>query len=108
MKADIHLWSNFKSNSKNTKFEEIEYCFNISQKLAMENSAVILNVTCLEYSSPSWVRLVAKTKVCVYADTVLCVGQMRDTPEAIERWTSQISPSFSSLSLLQEILRDLE
>ena len=26
----------------------------------------------------------AKAKVCVYADSVLCVGQMKDSPEAIE------------------------
>ena len=32
----------------------------------------------------------AKAKVCVCADSVLCVGQMRDTPEAIERWESQL------------------
>ena len=93
MKADIHLGPNSKSNLeiyKNTKFEEIEYCFNISQKLVMEHSEVILNVKCLEHSSPSWARSVVKAKVCVFADSVLCVGQMRDTPEAIERWTSQV------------------
>ena len=93
MKADIHLGPNFKSNSeiyKNTKFEEIEYCFNISQKLVMEHSEVILNVKCLEHSSPSWARSVVKPKVCDFADSVLCVGQMRDTPDAIERWTSQV------------------
>ena len=93
MKADIHLGPNFKSNSeiyKNTKFEEIEYCFNISQKLVMEHSEVILNVKCLEHSSPSWARSVVKAKVCVFADSVLCVGQMRDTPEAIERRTSEV------------------
>ena len=73
MKADIHLGPNSKSNSemyKNTKFEEIEYCFNDTQKLVMEHSEVILNVWCLEYSSPSWARSVAKVKVCVYADSV--------------------------------------
>ena len=32
----------------------------------------------------------AKAKVCVYADSVLCVGQMRGTPEAIERWESPL------------------
>ena len=65
---------------------------------------------------------------------VLCVGQKRDTPEAIERWKGHVEglrlyssyqdavgiegeaiefewknfPGFSSLSVLQEIQRDLE
>ena len=46
----------------------------------MEHSEEVLNVKCLEYSSPSWTRSIfaddqaikwAKAKVCVYADTVL-------------------------------------
>ena len=98
---------------------------------------------CLEYSTPSCARLVsangqaikwAKAKVCVYADSVACVGQMRDTPEAIERWRTRVEgprlyssyqdavgidgeaielelttfPGFSSLSFLQETQQDLE
>ena len=70
---------------KNTKFEEIESLFNITPKLVMEHSDEILNLKCLEYASPSWTRPVlandqaikwAKAKVCVYADSVLSVGQM--------------------------------
>ena len=62
-------------------------------------------------------------KVCVYADSALCVGQMRDNPEAIERWECQVEGLrlYSSyqdavgidgepieLSLLREIQNDLE
>ena len=69
---------------KNTKFEDIESVFNITQKLVMEHSEEILNVKCMEYSTPSWARSVlandqtikwAKPKVLVYADCVLCLGQ---------------------------------
>ena len=109
----------------------------------MEHSEEILIVKCLEFLSLSWAGSVlandqaikwAKAKVCVYADSVLCVGQMRDTPEATERWKGQVEelrlcsscqdavgvdgeaidfewnkfPGFSSLSFLQEIQRDLE
>ena len=28
--------------------------------------------------------------MCVYADSVLCVGQMKDSPGAIERWKGQV------------------
>ena len=92
----------------------------------------------LKHSSPPLERSVlshdkaikwARTKVCVYADSVLCVGQMKDSPEAIERWIVKLKdsscilstkkqwesmgkaievewtyfPGFSSLSILQEI-----
>ena len=65
----------------------------------MEHSEEILDVKCLEYSSPSWARSVlshdqaikwAKAKVCVYADSVLCVGQMKDSPKPMERWRGQV------------------
>ena len=75
----------------------------------------------------------AKAKVCVYADSVLCVRQMKDSKEAIERWRCQVEElemylsfkellriegqalefewkkfsGFSSLSFLQEIQKDL-
>ena len=61
MKAAIHLGPSYVSNSeiyKNTKFEDIESVFNITQKSAMEHSEEILNVKCLEYSSPSRARSV--------------------------------------------------
>ena len=75
----------------NTKFEEIDSLFNITQKLAMEHSEEIQNLKWLEYSSPSWARSAlshdqatkwAKAKVCDYADSVLCVGQMKDSPRS--------------------------
>ena len=88
MKAAIHLGPNHVSNSeihKNTKFEDVESVFNIPHNLVKEHSEEILNVTCLEYSSHSWAK-----KVCVCADFVHCVGQMKDTPEAVERWKRQV------------------
>ena len=71
----------------------------MTQKLVIEHSEEILNVKCLEYSSPSWARSVlfhdqaikwAKAKVCVYADSEQCVGQMKESPGAIERWKGQV------------------
>ena len=146
MKAAIHLGPKYLSNPetyKNTKFNEIGSLFKMTQKLVMEHSEEILNVKCLEYSSPFWARSVlshdqaikwAKAKVCVYADSVPCVRQMKDTPGAIERWTGQVGglrlyssyrdavgidgaaiefewtnfPGFSTLTFLQEIQKDLE
>ena len=88
MKAANHLGPYFLMNSevyKNTRFENIDNVFNITQKLMKEHSEEILNVRGLEYSSPSWTRSTldndqaikwAQAKACVYADSVLCVGRM--------------------------------
>ena len=79
--------------------EDSECVLNITQKLVKEHSEEILNVKCLEYSSPSWARSVLsndqavkweKPKVCVYAGSVLCVGQMEDTPAAVEIWRREV------------------
>ena len=73
--------------------------FNIIQKLVTEHSEEIPIVECLECSSPSLTRSMlandeavkwAKAKVCVYDDSVLCVGQMKDVSGATERWTGQV------------------
>ena len=134
-------WSGFLTNSeiyKNTKFEFFWSVFNITRKLIKEHSEEILNMECLEYSSPSWTTSElandqaiewAKAKVCVYADSVVCWTQMKDTPGATERWKGQVEdlkkyssyqnavgldgepiefelkmfPGCSSLSLLREI-----
>ena len=103
MIAAIHFWPNYVSNSeiyKNTKFENIENVFNITQKLIQEHSEEILNAKCLEYSSLSWARSVlandqamkcAKAKACVYADSFLCIGRMEQAPGAtVQRWKGQI------------------
>ena len=58
MKAAIHLGQDFLENSeiyKNTKFENIENVFNITQKLLKEHSEEIMNVKPLDHS-PSWTR----------------------------------------------------
>ena len=103
MIAAIHLWPNYVSNSeiyKNTKFENIENVFNITQNLIQEHSEEILNAKCLEYSSLSWAKSVlandqalkrAKAKACVHADSFLCIGRMEQAPGAtVQRWKGQI------------------
>ena len=140
MKAAIHLGPNYLTNLKiykNTNFEEIESLFNITRKLLLEHSEETLNVKPLESSSPSRTRSPLpheqainwkKTKVRVYSDSVLCVGQMNESKEATVRWEGQveefimypsykerlgidgeaiefgwhISPGFSSLEILQK------
>ena len=137
MKAAIHL-----GPSSLAKLE-IENSFNITQKLILEHSKEILNVKPLESSSPSCTRSAlsldqaikwTKAKVRVYSDSVLCVGKMKKSKEAIKIWEGQVEefkmyltyeellgiageatafewnifPGFSSLQILQEIQQDLK
>ena len=139
---DRIIWQTWRFTRTRTS-SKIESLFNITQKLMLEHSEEILNVKPLERSSPSWTRSVfshdqaimwTKTKIRVYSDSVLCVGQMNESKEAITRWDCQVEefkrypsykellgidgqatefgwnifPGFSSLQILQEIQRDLK
>ena len=68
--------------------------FNITSKLVKEHSDELLSVICLENSPPFCARPVlshdqaikwAKAKVCVHADSMLCVGQIKDSHEVLTR-----------------------
>ena len=121
MKAAIHLVRDFLMNSdiyKNTRFENIENVFNIIPKLIKEQSEEILNVRCLEYSSPSWTRSIlvnnqaikwAKAKVCVYGDSVLCVGRMENGPGTQERrWKGHVEDLMMYASFPDAVVIDGE
>ena len=60
---------------RNSEYEILEYSSLFSARSVFDNDQAI-----------KW----AKAKVCVCADSVLCVGQMRETPEAKERWKGQV------------------
>ena len=91
MLAAIHLGPDFLMNSeiyKNTRFENIENVFNITQQLL--HSEEFLNVRGLEYSSPSWTRSIlvndhaikwAKAIVCVSTDPERLGGEEHPTRE---------------------------
>ena len=82
-----------------TNFEEIQSLFNAAQKLILEHSEEILNVNTIDSASPSWTRSVlchdqviqwTKAKVRVYSNSVLCLGKMNESKEAIEIWEGQV------------------
>ena len=127
---------------KNTNFEEIQSLFSITQKLILEHSEEILNVNTLESASFSWTRSVlsrghviqwATAKVRVHSCSVLCLGKMNGSRDAITGWDGQVEefkmplsykellgvdgeaidfewnviPGFSTLQILQEIQDDV-
>ena len=77
MTAAIHLEPDFSKKSeiyKNTRVENIENVFNITQKLLREHSEEILNVRSLDYSSPSWTRsTLFNDNVIKWATVKVCV-----------------------------------
>ena len=96
MKAAIHLWPNCLANLevyKNTNFEEIQSLFNTTQKLILEHSEEILNVNTIGSASPSWTR----SAVSHDQDSVLCLGKMNDSRDAITRWEGQVEEFKMSL-----------
>ena len=100
-KNNILAWRLFMTSSMkaaiHSKFENIENVFNITPKFIKEHSEEFLNVKTLDYQSPSWTRSTlfnenvikwTKAKVCVYADSVLCVGKLEQNPGAADaKWT---------------------
>ena len=72
----------------------------MSQKLKKEHSEEILNVECLDYSSPSWTRSILATDQAVkcgqrqkYVSTLIpffLFGQVKDISGATESWKSQV------------------
>ena len=75
-------------------------CSTSLKKFIKKHSEEILNVKTLDYQSPSWTRSTlfndnlikrVKAKVCVYADSVLCVAKLEQNPGvADEKWTGQV------------------
>ena len=69
--------------------------FNITQKLILDQNHEIPNVSAIEWHFILWMRStllrdevikLAKAKVYVYSDSVLCLGKMQEHSEADERW----------------------
>ena len=114
MKAAIHLGPSYLANLevyKNTSFEEIQSSFNITQILILEHLEEILKVNTIDSASFSWTRSVlshdqviqwTRAKVRVYSDSVLCVGKLNGSRDAITKWEGQVaefkmSPSYKEL-----------
>ena len=85
--------------SKNTQINNIEGLFNVTTNLIADNTE-IRNVKRLEWGSHSWTRStlfndraiqLTKAKVYVYSDSVLCLGRIYTTGDAIEQWKGQVA-----------------
>ena len=82
--------------SKNTQINNIEGLFNVTTNLVADNT----EIRRLEWGSHSWTRStlfndraiqLTKAKVYVYSDSVLCLGGIYTTGDAIEQWKGQVA-----------------
>ena len=102
IKASVHLGPSYNENLvayRNTDFEELETLFDITQRLILEHSFEILNVSTMVWNVACWMRSTlcheqvvkwATAKVHVHSDSVLRLGKMHDHSEAHEKWKSQL------------------
>ena len=80
-------------------FDDIESMFNATKRLIM-GDLEIRNMRCLDCMSLSWtsstLRVTTdkkwmKTKVCVFSDSVFCLGKIHTSREAIAQWKGQVA-----------------
>ena len=95
----IHLGPNCTNNlevhKKTRTSRKFRICSKSNRNRVWEHSEEILNVKIVESASLSWTRSVlchdqliqwTKARVCVYSDSVLCLGKMSFHKEAITSW----------------------
>ena len=102
MKASVHLGPSYDENlvaCRNTNFDELKTLFDITQRLILEQSIEIQDVSTMIWNVTPWMRFTlchdqvikwAKLKVHVYSDSVLCLGKIYDHSEANKKWKRQI------------------
>ena len=70
--------------------------FDISEKLIVEQSDEIYGVKTINWENSSWKYLsfvgggkvinLQRTKVCVFSDSVLCLGKLNENPRSKFSW----------------------
>ena len=123
MKASVHLGPSYDENLvayRNTNFDELKTLFDSTQRLILEQSFEIQNVSTMMWKVTLWMRSTlchkskwAEAKVHVHSDSVLRLAKMYDHSEANEKRKSQIqdfqqtnvSFHFARFSKLAQYLR---
>ena len=106
MKVAIHLGPNYAEHLevyRNTNFEELQNLFDITQKLILDHQAEILNVTTIDWTSPSWTRSTQShdQEISSTKSTRLLRfrhGKVSDHSEANRRWENLVKEFQKSTS----------
>ena len=91
LQAAVHLGQDDMENlrfTKNQLLKSVKQLFQVTEKL-IEDQKEISNLTTIDYKEPTWSATsllcdrafeITNAKTYIFADSVLCVGCMRDEP----------------------------
>ena len=109
--ASVFMGKNYSENLHSIKHTgnnpTIKQMFDISEKVIVGQSDEIFGVTPIGWEDPSWKQLslvggeevitLSHAKVCVFLDSVLCLGKMNENPQSNTVWEDKLT-LFKSLS----------
>ena len=91
LQAAVHPGQDFSENlgfTKNQLLKSVKQLFQVTEQL-IEDQKEISNLTTIDNKEPTWSATsllcgrafeITNAKTCIFADSVLCVGCMRDEP----------------------------
>ena len=105
LEASVFMRKNYSENdipSKNTgKDLSLKQMFDISEKLIVEQSDEIFGVSQISWENSPWKQLslvndeefisLSHAKVCLFWDSVLCLGKVNHNPATNTTWEEQLS-----------------
>ena len=115
LQASVFMVKNYSDNwhsIKRSKDLSMKQMFDISEKLVSEQSEEIYGVKTIKWEDSSWKYLcligdeqvisLQRTKVYVFSDSVLCLGNMNENPRANTAWEERLawfrsSPEYRNL-----------
>ena len=118
LQASVFMGKNHSDNLhsiKNTEDLTMKQMIDISEKLISEQSDEIYEVNTINWEDSSWKYLslvgdeevvsLLHTKVCVFSDSVSCLGKMNENPQSIIAWEDRLtwfksSPEYRALDKL--------
>ena len=118
LQASVFMVKDYSDNwhsIKNTKDLTMKQIFDISEKLISEQSDEIYGVKTINWEDSSWKYLslicdkqvisLQHTKVCVFSDSVLCLGKIHENPESNIAWEDRLkwfksSPEYRALGTI--------
>ena len=104
LQASLFMEKNYSDNwhsIKNTKDLTMKQMFDISEKWISEQSDEIYGVNTISWEYSSWKHLslvwgekvisLSHTKVCVFSDSMLCLGKMNENPQSNIAWEDTLT-----------------
>ena len=113
LQATVFMVKNYSDNWHSIKSTEdltMKHMFDISEILITEQTDEVNGVKTINWEDPSWKYLslvgdeqvIRHTKVYVFSDSVLCLGEMNENPQSNMAWEDRLtwfksSPAYRAL-----------